>query len=54
MQPTDVKYELFYSADDTSWVCVTENWPSYSWLADTPQEALAGFIEHLLPEMVAT
>lgn len=50
MKPEEIRYSLFWSAEDDEWVCVSDAFPSLSWLSDTPLEALDGYLRMLRDE----
>ncbi|MGK2319275.1 hypothetical protein [Gordonia rhizosphera] len=43
------QYSVRYSDEDNEWLATTPTYPSLSWLAGTPEEALAG-LQRLIDE----
>lgn len=41
------RYLVEWSDEDSQWVATVEGVPSASWLADTPQDALGGYVERI-------
>ena len=41
------RYIVEWSDEDGQWVATAEGAPSASWLADTPQDALGGYVERV-------
>jgi len=37
-------FRVHWSSEDQEWVGTSEDYPSLSWLADTPEEAITGII----------
>ncbi|TCJ78419.1 UNVERIFIED_ORG: hypothetical protein EDC92_1062 [Dietzia maris] len=44
MPVSHVHYEVGWSEEDGEWVATSPEFPSLSWLAETPQDAIAGYI----------
>ncbi|MDR1512975.1 MAG: type II toxin-antitoxin system HicB family antitoxin [Propionibacteriaceae bacterium] len=45
MLPDRYAYRVFWSEPDDCFVATVAEWPTLSWAADTPAEALTGLIE---------
>lgn len=43
-------YKVFFSDEDDQWVARADEYPSLSWLADNPLEALAGLMNLIFHE----
>ena len=44
MPVSHVHYQVNWSDEDAEWVATSPEFPSLSWLAATPQDAIVGYI----------
>ena len=55
-EPTHYTYRVAWSVEDEEHVATVAEFPSLSWLAPTPEEALTGLVElvrNVIEDMVA-